>query len=86
LFTTGRGTPFGCAVPTVKIASNGIMARRKSNWIDFDAGRLAEGETMESLTAELYSLVLDIASGEKKAKSEALDKRDLTIFKDGVTV
>jgi altronate hydrolase len=86
LFTTGRGTPFGCAVPTVKIASNSDMAQRKSKWIDFNAGRLAEGESMESLTAELFRLVLDIASGEKKAKSEALDKRDLTIFKDGVTV
>ncbi len=85
LFTTGRGTPFGCAVPTVKIASNSTLARRKSNWIDFDAGRLVEGETMEVLTAELYELVLDIASGKKKAKSESLDKRDLTIFKDGVT-
>ena len=86
LFTTGRGTPFGCAVPTVKIASNSDMALRKSSWIDFNAGRLAEGESMESLTAELFRMVLDIASGEKKAKSEALDKRDLTIFKDGVTV
>ncbi len=86
LFTTGRGTPFGCAVPTVKIASNSDMARRKANWIDFDAGRLLEGESMESLTAELFQLVLDIASGEKKAKAEALDKRDLTIFKDGLTV
>ncbi len=85
LFTTGRGTPFGCAVPTVKIASNSTLARRKSNWIDFDAGRLVEGETMEALTAELYDLVLDIASGRKRAKSEPLDKRDLTIFKDGVT-
>ncbi len=86
LFTTGRGTPFGCAVPTVKIASNSNMARRKSNWIDFDAGRLLEGESMEALTTEFMKLVLDIASGEEKAKSEALDKRDLTIFKDGVTV
>ncbi len=86
LFTTGRGTPFGCAVPTVKIASNSDLAHRKGNWIDFDASRLLEGESMESLTTEFLQLVLDIASGEKKAKSEALDKRDLTIFKDGVTV
>ncbi len=86
LFTTGRGTPFGCAVPTVKIASNSDLAHRKGNWIDFDASRLLEGESMEALTTEFLQLVLDIASGEKKAKSEALDKRDLTIFKDGVTV
>jgi len=85
LFTTGRGTPFGCAVPTLKISSNSALAKRKSNWIDFDAGRLVEGESMEVLTTELYNLVLDIASGKKKAKSESLDKRDLTIFKDGVT-
>ena len=85
LFTTGRGTPFGCAVPTVKIASNSALAKHKKNWIDFDAGRLMEGESMEVLTTELYELVLDIASGRKKAKSESLDKRDLTIFKDGVT-
>ncbi len=85
LFTTGRGTPFGCAVPTVKISSNSDLYRRKSHWIDFDAGRLLGGETMEALTGELLSLVLDIASGRKKAKAEALDRRDLTIFKDGVT-
>ncbi len=86
LFTTGRGTPFGCAVPTVKIASNSGLARRKCNWIDFDAGRLLEGESMETLTGELFRLVLAIASGEKKAKAEAMDRRDLAIFKDGVTL
>ncbi len=85
LFTTGRGTPFGCAVPTVKIASNSALAKRKSNWIDFDAGQLVEEKSMEELTTELFDLVLDIASGRKKAQSESLDKRDLTIFKDGVT-
>ncbi len=86
LFTTGRGTPFGCPVPTVKIASNSDLAHRKASWIDFDAGRLVEGLAMEILTEEFYQLVLDIASGNKKAKSEALDKRDLAIFKDGVTL
>lgn len=86
LFTTGRGTPFGCPVPTVKITSNSDLANKKANWIDFDAGRLLEGMDMEALIEEFFQLVLDIASGRKKAKSEALDKRDLAIFKDGVTL
>lgn len=86
LFTTGRGTPFGCPAPTVKISSNSALAQRKQNWIDFDAGPLLEGIPMETLTKELFELILDIASGRKKAKSEALDKRDLAIFKDGVTL
>lgn len=86
LFTTGRGTPFGCPVPTIKISSNSGLARKKSGWIDFDAGRLLTGENMDSLSHEFYSYVLDIASGKSFAKSESYDKRDLAIFKDGVTL
>ncbi len=86
LFTTGRGTPFGCPVPTVKISSNSNLARHKSNWIDFDAGRLLSGVDMQTLSDEFFDRVLDIASGVKKAKSESLDKHDLAIFKDGITL
>lgn len=86
LFTTGRGTPFGCPVPTIKISSNSELARKKSGWIDFDAGRLLTGENMDSLSQEFLSYVLDVASGKSHAKSESYDKRDLAIFKDGVTL
>lgn len=86
LFTTGRGTPFACPVPTIKISSNSELAKHKSNWIDFDAGRLLHGEQMDALADEFFNYVLDVASGKKHAKSEALDKRDLPIFKDGVTL
>ena len=87
LFTTGRGTPFGCPVPTVKVASNTPLATRKKNWIDFDAGRLLSEEVpMDTLADEFFRQILAIASGECHAKSEALDKRDLAIFKDGVTL
>lgn len=86
LFTTGRGTPFGCPVPTIKISSNSELARKKSGWIDFDAGRLLTGENMDVLSQEFFSYVLDIASGKSFAKSESYDKRDLAIFKDGVTL
>jgi altronate hydrolase len=56
LFTTGRGTPFGCPVPTVKISSNTDLFHRKRGWIDFNAGQLVEGKTMPQLTEELLCL------------------------------
>ena len=86
LFTTGRGTPFGCPVPTVKISSNSMLARKKANWIDFDAGCLLSGTSMQDLSREFFRYVLDVASGRKTAKSESLDKRNLAIFKNGVTL
>ena len=85
LFSTGRGTPFGCPVPTVKIASNTLLARKKRNWIDFDAGRLLEGMTLETLGEELMQEVLKVASGEK-TRSEENGFHDIAIFKQGVTL
>ena len=86
LFTTGRGTPFGCPVPTVKIASNTPLAEKKNHWIDYDAGKLLSGSAMDELVYEFYRFILRIASGEVRAKSEVLDKGNLSIFKDGVTL
>lgn len=86
LFTTGRGTPFACPVPTVKISSNTALSRKKSGWIDFNAGQLLEGRSMRDVAAEFFDFVIAVASGEIHAKSESLDKRDLPIFKDGVTL
>lgn len=86
LFTTGRGTPFTCPVPTVKIASNSALAARKGGWIDFDAGRLLSGGTIDALADELLDTVIAVASGDMHTRSEALDKSDLAIFKTGVTV
>ena len=82
LFTTGRGTPFGCPVPTVKIASNTSLYNKKKSWIDFNAGKLLDGEDIKD---EFFDFVLGICSG-KKTKSELLDKTELAIFKDGVTL
>lgn len=86
LFTTGRGTPFASAVPTVKISSNTQLSVKKNGWIDFDAGRLLEdGMTLDILGTELYEYVLDVANG-KTVKSEEDGYRDLAIFKQGVTL
>ncbi|GGA28609.1 UxaA family hydrolase [Paenibacillus physcomitrellae] len=84
LFTTGRGTPFGGPVPTVKIASNSELAERKRNWIDFNAGQLVEGKSMAELTDELWEKLLAIASGESRTLSEIIGFKEIAIFKDGV--
>ncbi len=82
LFTTGRGTPVGAPVPTVKIATNHALAEKKSNWIDFDASPCLEGNP---LTDELFEYVLEVAEG-KETRNEEHDYREISIFKDGVTL
>lgn len=85
LFTTGRGTPLGAPVPTIKISSNSELAKRKSGWIDFDAGRLF-CEDAESVLAELMEMIYSVASGTLKTKNEENGYREIAIFKDGVTL
>jgi altronate hydrolase len=85
LFTTGRGTPFACPVPTMKIASNNRIAEKKSGWIDFSAGQLLEGRSFEELTDELFEKIVRTASGEK-LKSEIAGFHDMAIWKRGVTL
>ena len=85
LFTTGRGTPFGAPAPTIKIASNSQLAAKKSGWIDFDAGPVADGEPITEAAKRLFALVLRVAGGEQ-TKSEQMGFREIAIFKDGVTL
>jgi len=82
LFTTGRGTPVGAPVPTVKIATNHSLAERKQGWIDFDASPCLEGKL---LTDELFEYVISVAEG-KETQNEIHDYREISIFKDGVTL
>ena len=82
LFTTGRGTPVGSAVPTVKIATNRSLAERKSGWIDFDASPTLDGKSLED---ELFDYVIRVADGEM-TKNEIHGYREISIFKDGVTL
>lgn len=85
LFTTGRGTPVGAPVPTVKIATNKNIATKKSNWMDFDASPLLEGVTMDKLTDDLTDYIIDVASG-KETKNEINGYREISIFKDGIVL
>lgn len=86
LFTTGRGTPLGFPVPTLKISSNTGLSERKPGWIDFNAGALVDGEKdMDALAADLWQKILRTASGES-AQNERNDYREIAIWKRGVTL
>ena len=87
LFTTGRGTPLGFPVPTIKISSNSEIAAKKPHWIDFNAGALLDGtRSMDALADELFAYVLDVASGNKRTNNEQHGYREIAIWKDGVTL
>ncbi|AKA67132.1 UxaA family hydrolase [Clostridium scatologenes] len=85
LFTTGRGTPFGSFVPTMKISTNSDLYKLKPHWIDFNAGTLVEDKTLDSLLEEFIEYVIKIASGEL-VNNEKNEFREIAIFKNGVTL
>ena len=82
LFSTGRGTPVGAPVPTVKIATNTNLAKRKPHWIDFNAGEIINGA---DLTDELFEYVIEVANG-KRTNNEKNGYKEISIFKDGVVL
>ncbi|MEY4377706.1 MAG: hypothetical protein RJB26_2256 [Pseudomonadota bacterium] len=85
LFTTGRGTPLGFPVPTIKVASNSALAQRKPHWIDFDAGQvLAHGDWGRAVE-DLLDCTLRIASGEKTCAEKA-GESEIAVWKRGVTL
>ncbi|MBX9474107.1 altronate dehydratase [Yersinia enterocolitica] len=85
LFSTGRGTPYGGFVPTVKLATNSELATQNPHWIDFDAGKLIHGVNMEELLTAFIDLIVAIANGQPTC-NEVNDFRELAIFKSGVTL
>ncbi|MBP1617455.1 MAG: D-altronate dehydratase [Bacteroidetes bacterium] len=85
LFTTGRGTPFGSFVPTMKISTNSRLFNFKKNWIDFNAGKLLEGKSIESVLDEFVQFILETANGHH-LKHELTGFKELAIFKSGVTL
>lgn len=85
LFTTGRGTPLGFPAPTLKIATNSGLAQRKPRWIDFDAGRIANGQSMETTADQLMEVILATASG-RPTRSEENGEREIALWKRGVTL
>lgn len=87
LFTTGRGTPLGFPVPTIKVSSNSEIAAKKPHWIDFNAGALLDGSrNMAQLEDDLFAAILAIASGDRLANNETNGYREIAIWKEGVTL
>lgn len=84
LFTTGRGTPFGSFVPTIKVATNSEIFAKKGHWMDFNAGPLLE-VPMADVLEEFIAYIIDVASGQK-TRNEQNEVRELAIFKTGVTL
>ena len=85
LFTTGRGTPFGTFVPTAKISTNSTLAARKPSWIDFNAGAILEGASVEDVDTAFIDFVTRVASGEP-VNNEKSGYSEIAIFKSGVTL
>lgn len=85
LFTTGRGTPFGTYVPTMKISTNSTLAANKPTWIDFNAGCIVENESIEDTCRRFIDYVISVASGEW-VNNEKKGYREIAIFKTGVTL
>lgn len=85
LFTTGRGTPFGTFVPTMKISTNNEIFAKKPNWIDFNAGQLLKGTSMADLNRQFIDKIIAVASGEK-TRNEENEYQEIAIFKSGVTL
>lgn len=85
LFTTGRGTPFGSFAPTMKISTNSKLYNFKRNWIDFNAGTLLEGRSMDSVLSDFIDFIIEVCDG-KLLKHEETGFKEIAIFKSGVTL
>ena len=82
LFTTGRGTPVGAPVPTVKVSTNTPLAEKKTRWIDYNAGKILDGDPCDE---DFFEYVLSVAEG-KETVNEKYGYREISIFKDGVVL
>jgi altronate hydrolase len=83
LFSTGRGTPFGGFIPTIKVSTNSEIYKKKPNWIDFNAGSLTEGIDMDTLLEQFIDFIVLVVNG-KKTRNEINHFREIGIFKTGV--
>lgn len=85
LFSTGRGTPYGCFVPTIKVSSNSYIANLKPHWIDFNAGRLLEDKPMDEVLQDFVKLIINVANGQL-SNNEKNEIREIAIYKTGVSL
>lgn len=75
-FTTGRGSAYGCKpTPSIKLATNSEMYRRMTEDMDINCGDVLDGVSIEDKGKEIFSKILEVASGER-SKSEELGYGD----------
>lgn len=84
LFTTGNGNPFGAVVPTIKISSNTALMLKKQEWIDYNAGRILDGQAPEAVEEDLFRFMLEVAGGKRRTRNEQYGYQEISIFRDGV--
>ena len=89
----GPGHPWGQCVGPVSYThldvykrQNSAMAARKKGWIDFDAGLLLDGHSMDEVGAAFFDYIIALASGETETRAERNGYREIALFKGGVTV
>ncbi len=71
LFTTGRGSCFGCKpTPVIKIATNTPMFDAMREDMDLNAGVVLEGEDLQSVGDRFFEFALEVASGKKTCSEE----------------
>jgi altronate hydrolase len=71
VFTTGRGSVFGCKpVPSIKLATNSLVYRQMEEDMDINCGVILEGAPLETVGRQIFEEVVAVASG-KRTKSEA---------------
>ena len=86
IFTTGRGTPTGFAVPTIKVTSNSDIFNRKPHWFEYDAGDLLASKGVEQAARELLDIIIAVANGELRTKAELNNYFAIGILHDGITL
>lgn len=84
LFTTGRGTPYGSFVPTLKVATNSTIYSKKTDWFDFNAGTVLEEQSLDEACDEFMKKVVAVINGEEKTRNEEKEYKEIAIFKRGV--
>jgi altronate hydrolase len=88
VFTTGRGSVYGCKpAPSIKVSTNTPMYDRMVSDMDINAGRILDGVPVEEVGRELFEKILAVASGEKtKSEQHGVGEEEFAPWQIGPTL